>query len=139
MKFSRDCFSEWGHVPAGVPQRTKLGPCLFLLMINNLKVSDVSSWKYVDDTSVAEVVPSGSCSQAQCAADEVQSWSLDHKFQLNADKCKEMVVDLKKTKQVFDPIIVNNKELDIVDHAKILGLTISNDLRWNAHVSESIN
>ena len=42
----------------------------------------------------------------------------------------------KKTKQVFDPIIVNNKELYIVDHAKILGLTISNDLRWN--VRESI-
>ena len=44
----------------------------------------------------------------------------------------------KKTKQVFYPIIVNNKELDIVDHAKILSLTISNDLRWNANVRESI-
>ena len=98
VKFSRYCFSEWGHVPAGVPQGTKLGPCLFLLMINNPKVSDVRSWKYVDDTSVAEVVPSRSCSQAQCAADEVQSWSLDHKFQINADKCKEMVVNLKKNK-----------------------------------------
>ena len=40
---------------------------------------------------------------------------------------------------VMDPaIVVNNKELDIVDHAKILGLTISNDSRWNAHVSEWI-
>ena len=39
----------------------------------------------------------------------------------------------------MDPaIVVNNKELDIVDHAKILGLTISNDSRWNAHVSEWI-
>ena len=50
VKLSRDCFCEWGDVPAGVPQGTKLGPWLFLLMINNLKVSDVSSWKYVDDT-----------------------------------------------------------------------------------------
>ena len=118
VKLSRDCFSEWGDVPAGVPQGTKLEPWLFLLMINNLKVSDMSSWKYVDDTSVAEVVPRGFCSQVQCVADEVQSWSLDHKFQLNADKYKEMAVDFKKTKRVFDPIIVNNKELDIVDHAK---------------------
>ena len=65
-------------------------------MTNNLKVSDESSWKYVDNTFVAEVVPSESYSQVQCAADEVQTWSLDHKFQLNADKCKEIVVDLKK-------------------------------------------
>ena len=41
VKLSRDCSSEWGHVPADVPQGTKLGPCLFLLMINNLKVSDM--------------------------------------------------------------------------------------------------
>ena len=26
VKLSRDCLSEWGAVPAGVPQGTKLGP-----------------------------------------------------------------------------------------------------------------
>ena len=64
VKLSRDCSSEWGHVPADVPQGTKLGPCLFLLMINNLKVSDESSWKYVDNTSVAEVMPSKSAAKS---------------------------------------------------------------------------
>lgn len=36
VNFSRDCFSEWGSVPAGVPQGTKLGTWLFILMINGL-------------------------------------------------------------------------------------------------------
>ena len=53
VKLSRTCFSDWGSVPSGVSQRTKLGRWLFLLMINDLEVPNVPIWKYVDDTSIA--------------------------------------------------------------------------------------
>ena len=68
VKLANDCFSEWGRVASGVPQDTKLGPRLFLLMINDLRVPNVSSWKYVDDTTLDEVVENGKHTIIQSAA-----------------------------------------------------------------------
>lgn len=59
-------------------------------------------------------------------------------MQLNADKCKESTIYFKKNKQSFDPVVVGGKELSKEQRAKILGVTISKDLKWNGHVYESI-
>jgi hypothetical protein len=127
-----------GHVPFGVPQSTKLGPWLFLLMINDLIVPNVSTWKYVDDTTIAETVARGHPSMIQIAADFVDTWSHKNQLQLNADKCKEMIIDFKRFKHTFDPIVVDDKELGIVSHARIIGVTMSHNLLWNDHVSDVI-
>ena len=66
------------------------------------------------------------------------AWSRKQNMQLNADKCKELIIDFKRNKHFFSPLTVHGYELSVVNSAKILGVTISNVLKWNAHVTESI-
>ncbi|CAB3999424.1 Hypothetical predicted protein, partial [Paramuricea clavata] len=46
--------SDWMSVKAGVPEGTKLGPILFLIMVNDLIPLKSDYWKYVDDMSISE-------------------------------------------------------------------------------------
>ena len=89
-------------------------------------------------TALAEVVENGNHSIIQSAAVTALDWSCKNKLQLNADKCKDMVIDFKKQKRSFDPISLDRKELDTVNNVKILGLTISNNLPWNDHINNTV-
>jgi hypothetical protein len=42
--------------------------------------------------------------------------------------------DYSAWKYIQDDVI-NNQTVNIVTHAKLLGVTISNDLKWNLHVN----
>ena len=68
----------------------------------------------------------------------MEDWSNDQNMQLNGDKCKVMVIDFRQKKHVFNPLKVDGKELRTVDSAKDLVLTLSSDLKWNKHTTESI-
>lgn len=58
---------------------------LFLLMINDLKVTDMPIWKFVDDATVCEVVPKCFPSGVHQGVKTVENWSVKDKLQLNPD------------------------------------------------------
>ena len=96
VKLPEDCYSEWGSVPSGVPQGTKLGPWLFILMIQDFDIDSPYLWKFVDDTTASELLPKGSVSKAQNIVDRVIQWSDENRVQLHPDKCKELRITLSE-------------------------------------------
>jgi len=98
------------------------GPWLFLVMINDLKLAEESSsvWKFADDTTVSDVVPSSGESSLQEAGHHISSWSHNNCFQLNPTKCKELVC-FQKTPPSYGPIKIDGVQFQKVSSAKVLG------------------
>ena len=85
VKINNDCFSQWGDVTVGVQGR----PMHFLIMINDLSVSNSVLWNYVDDTTLSESVNKNGNSTLQLKVDELIEKTKAYGFQLNETKCKE--------------------------------------------------
>jgi len=86
-------------------------------MISGLMLSCGST--SMDDTTISQTIPRGSLGDVQHAVSAVEDWSRSQRMQLNADKCKEMVIDFKKNPHNFSPHEVDGNKLP-VNCAKIL-------------------
>ena len=139
VKLASDCLSEWGNVPAGVPQGTKLGPWLFVLMINDLRPDGVDQAKFVDDLTISETVPKSGVSTIQNSVNSIKEWSDNNSFRLHDGKCKELRIDFKQNRSIFSPISINDKQIEVVNEIKLLGMALKSDLRWNSHVHNIIS
>ena len=141
VKLNSNCFSKWEPVCAGVPQSAKLGPCLFLLMINDLSIPvgliQGDMFKYADDTETSEYILDSACSSnMQCVTNSIINWSQQNKFELNPLKCKEIMINFNREQPDYPPILVNGTIIERVRKVEILGLVITDDLKWNEHVNK---
>ena len=107
-------------------------------MINDLAINNASIWKYADDTTASEVIRKGQVSNAQTVAHEVAEWSNRNRVKLNTDKCKDLRISFASISCEFSPVAIGGERIKVVSDAKLLGLTISSDLTWNAHITEVI-
>ena len=127
-------YSDWKYIQAGVPQGTKLEPLLFLIMVNGLNSSN-DLVEFVDDSTMWEVLCSDSQSMLPSSVKACEEWPRDNNVKLNASKTKEMRVNFSFSSPSYPPIVIDNQTVNIVKRAKILGVIVSNDLKWILHVN----
>ena len=127
-------YSDWKYIQTGVPQGTKLGPLLFLIMVKDLNSSN-DLVKFVDNSTMWEVLYSDSQSMLPTSVKACEEWSRDNNMKLNASKTKEMRVNFSFSSPSYPPIVIDNQTVSIVKHAKLLGVIVSNDLKWNLHAN----
>ena len=94
-------FSDWKNINAGVSQGTKLGPFLFLIMVN--AVSD-NAVKYVNDTSLWEIIPKDTQSCLPSIVSECSDWTLDNNLKINPSMTKELRVCFSFQSPSYAPI-----------------------------------
>ena len=60
-----------------MPQGSYLGPLIFLVLINDLTAGCLL-YKFMDDTTLSEIIPKGTDSNMDCLLNEVVNWSCDN-------------------------------------------------------------
>ena len=136
-----DTVSSIGYPNGGVPQGTLSGPKNFLVQINDLQ-TPCPMFKFVDDSTVFDVCNNSSVPMLQESADIITDWSRNNDMRINATKTKEMIICFCRNDNhlaSIPRIVIDNNDIERVAQAKVLGVTLSSDLTWNAHVDTIVS
>ena len=122
-------------VSSGVPQGSVLGPCLFLFFINDLPDCVSSKVRlFADDTILYRKIGCENDSKSlQSDLNKLELWEKDWQMDFNLSKCQSLTISRKNT-EIKNIYFLHEKQLEQVSEVKYLGITISHDLKWNAHI-----
>ena len=130
--------SNLSKVLSGVPQGSILGPLLFILFINPICTQLLLTSKmllYADDILIYRSVNShADFTLLQQDVSLIYDWISDNYLTLNADKSKWMLLTRKMEPLQCNDLLLGKVSIERVAQYKYLGVLITSDLSWSAHV-----
>ena len=64
---------------------------------------------------------------------QVEEYAKENKMKLNYEKTKLMLFNPGTKRDFFPRFVFNDKELEVVEESKLLGIIIRNDLSWSSN------
>ena len=134
--------SDFLPIKYGIPQGSVLGPLLFSLYINDLRLFIKALWGlFADDTTIHSSHSNLNnllLSLQESINNLLQCTELHH-MSLNSYKTKYMTITTRQKRQNISsriPLYIGNEKILEVATHKVLGVTIDNNLSWTNHVNE---
>jgi len=129
--------SDWLVINAGMPQGSYLGPLTFIMLVDSLQALCMTH-KYVDDTTLSEIVAKSATSHMQIYCDEVVQQSEPARMNINGRKTKEMLIG-SISKDPPPHLMLCGVTVDRVTTFKLLGVHVSSNLKWTDHVDAMVS
>ncbi|CAL4126742.1 unnamed protein product [Meganyctiphanes norvegica] len=134
--------SELENTTCGVPQGTISGPRLFTILINGVKCSLVSNYKFVDDKTLLQSHTGDPTSFLQKGLDIEITETKKDKMVINEAKCNVITFNFSSKNTAPQGLLLNGNIVNSADRIKLLGVIITEDLRWSqntAHICKKVN
>jgi hypothetical protein len=135
-----NCSSNQADVLSGVPQRTILGPILFLVFINDLPevVKHSSVQLFADDCILFKhIESSGNAMKLQQDLTSLEESDQQWQMKFHPEKCTVMRIGTNSRMKRDTNYSLHGHILEVESWSKYLGVNISDDLTWRDHIEKT--